>query len=153
MESRAKAAGASIVGGAELIPQIIEGKLEFNRCVATKNMIPVITKIARYLGPKGLMPTIKTGTISIVDLFNRFSLFLSLFLFSLFLSLLGTLTDDIENAIKSSIDKIPFRIAKNGLMNSLIARTSFSNEQILENFNAIMKHLECFSSNAKKGTM
>lgn len=73
MEAKAKAAGALIAGGSDLIPQIIEGKLEFNRCVATKGMIPVITKIARYLGPKGLMPTIKTGiSISIIFLFIHY---------------------------------------------------------------------------------
>ena len=61
LEEKAKAVGATYVGGSELIPQIIEGKLNFNRCIATIDMIPTITKIARYLGPKGLMPTAKMG--------------------------------------------------------------------------------------------
>lgn len=61
MIEQAKAAGAHTVGGAELIQDIITGKIKFNRCIATPQMMPVLTKIARYLGPLGLMPTIKNG--------------------------------------------------------------------------------------------
>lgn len=61
MVEEAKQAGASIVGGSELVSDIISGKLNFNRCIATPDMMPILTKIARYLGPLGLMPTLKNG--------------------------------------------------------------------------------------------
>lgn len=57
----ATAAGAHIVGGAELVQDMITGRLKFNRCIATPQMMPVLTKVARFLGPLGLMPTIKNG--------------------------------------------------------------------------------------------
>lgn len=57
----AKKAGAHIAGGSELVSDIITGKLKFNRCIATPQMMPVLTKLARYLGPLGLMPTTKNG--------------------------------------------------------------------------------------------
>jgi len=59
---QARRAGAHIAGGSELVPEIISGKLKFNRCIATPQMMPVLTKLARFLGPLGLMPTIKNGT-------------------------------------------------------------------------------------------
>lgn len=52
------------MGGEELIPEILEGKLEFNTCLATKSMFPQVIKIAKYLGPKGLMPSPAKGTVS-----------------------------------------------------------------------------------------
>lgn len=58
----AKKAGAHIVGGEELVAPMLEGKLEFNRCLATTDMLNTVMKLARYLGPKGLMPNSKNGT-------------------------------------------------------------------------------------------
>lgn len=55
--------GATIVGGSELIDPIIEGKIEFDRCLASTDMMPVIAKLGRFLGQKGMVPTIKTGNI------------------------------------------------------------------------------------------
>lgn len=57
----ARRAGAHIVGGEELVGPMLEGKLDFNRCIATTDMLSVVMKLARYLGPKGLMPNAKTG--------------------------------------------------------------------------------------------
>lgn len=61
---RALQSGAHIAGGAELIPDIISGKIKFNRCISTPQMMPILTKVARFLGPLGLMPTIKSGIIN-----------------------------------------------------------------------------------------
>jgi large subunit ribosomal protein L1 len=58
---KALQSGAHIAGGAELIPDIISGKIKFNRCISTPQMMPILTKVARFLGPLGLMPTIKSG--------------------------------------------------------------------------------------------
>jgi hypothetical protein len=60
----AKDMGAHIVGGEELIPDILAGKLQFTRCLATKPMFPHVVKIAKFLGPKGLMPSPGKGTVS-----------------------------------------------------------------------------------------
>jgi large subunit ribosomal protein L1 len=57
----AKAAGAHFVGGEELIEKVQAGELKFDKCIATPQMFPSVTKIARILGPKGLMPTVKKG--------------------------------------------------------------------------------------------
>lgn len=57
----AQKAGAHIVGGEELVAPMLEGKLEFNRCLATTDMLSTVMKLARYLGPKGLMPNSKNG--------------------------------------------------------------------------------------------
>ena len=61
----AKAAGAHFVGGEELIEKVQAGELKFDKCIATPQMFPLVTKIARILGPKGLMPTVKKGNVSI----------------------------------------------------------------------------------------
>lgn len=57
----ARAAGAQYVGGEELIEQVQKGELKFDKCISTPQMFPAVTKIARVLGPKGLMPTVKKG--------------------------------------------------------------------------------------------
>lgn len=60
----AKAAGAQLVGGEELIEQVKAGQVKFDKCIATPQMFPLVTKIAKVLGPKGLMPTVKKGRAS-----------------------------------------------------------------------------------------
>lgn len=57
----ARAAGAQYVGGEELIEQVQKGEFKFDKCISTPQMFPAVTKIARILGPKGLMPTVKKG--------------------------------------------------------------------------------------------
>lgn len=59
----AKAAGAHFVGGEELIEKVQAGEVKFDKCIATPQMFPQVTKIARILGPKGLMPTVKKGIV------------------------------------------------------------------------------------------
>jgi large subunit ribosomal protein L1 len=59
-----KQSGATYVGGAELLPSITSGELKFDRCLCTPDMVPVVSKIASYLGPRGLMPNTKHGTIT-----------------------------------------------------------------------------------------
>lgn len=64
---QAREAGAEIVGGQELIQSIIENELKFDRVIATPELMPHVNKIARYLGPMGLMPTVKKGLIYYQD--------------------------------------------------------------------------------------
>ena len=92
-KEKASAAGANIVGGEELVPALIEGTLPtFNRCLATTTMLSTVMKVARILGPKGLMPNVKTGTL--VD------------------------GKDIGDAVKNCLQSVPFKIEKHaGLLN------------------------------------
>jgi large subunit ribosomal protein L1 len=90
-----KAAGAKFAGGAELMNDIVDGKIKFTKCVATPDMIGVVTKLARILGPLGLMPNMKHGT----------------------------LTNDVNTAITKCLDNLPYFIVKQqGTMNLCLAK-------------------------------
>ena len=107
----AKAAGADFVGGAEMIDKISGGWFEFDVIVATPNMMPVIGKVARVLGPKGLMPNPKTGTVN----------------------------PDIAKAVTEiKAGKVEYRVDKEANMHVSIARVSFENKKIEENLHALV---------------
>ena len=107
----AKAAGADFVGGAEMIDKISGGWFEFDVIVATPNMMPVIGKVARVLGPKGLMPNPKTGTVN----------------------------PDIAKAVTEiKAGKVEYRVDKEANMHVSIARVSFENKKIEENLQALV---------------
>lgn len=112
--ARAKAAGATIVGSNELVGDILEGKLHFDRCIATTDQMPVLARLARILGPQGLMPNVKTGT----------------------------LTTDVEGAIRAALANTPFRIDKEAaLFRMPFARLSWSLEEARANLRVIMEYL------------
>lgn len=108
----AKAAGADYVGEQELIPKIQnEGWLDFDVVVATPDMMGVVGRLGRILGPKGLMPNPKAGTV----------------------------TMDVTNAVKEiKAGKIEYRLDKANIIHVPIGKASFSEEQLLQNFNALM---------------
>jgi large subunit ribosomal protein L1 len=102
----AKAAGADIVGAETLIESILAGKIEFDRCIATPDMMGLAGRVARVLGPKGLMPNPK----------------------------LGTVTTDVATAVaKAKAGEVQFRVEKNGIVHAGVAKASFSDEQIYDN--------------------
>ncbi len=102
----AKAAGADLVGAESLVDSILAGKIDFDRCIATPDMMGLAGKVARVLGPKGLMPNPK----------------------------LGTVTADVANAVKKAkAGEVQYRVEKTGIVQAGIAKASFSEEQILEN--------------------
>ena len=102
----AKAAGADIVGAENLIDSILAGKIEFDRCIATPDMMGLAGRVARVLGPKGLMPNPK----------------------------LGTVTMDVANAVKKAkAGEVQYRVEKNGIVHAGIAKASFSEDQIYDN--------------------
>ncbi len=106
----AKAAGADFVGGAEMIEKIQQGWFGFDVIVATPNMMGQIGKIARILGPKGLMPNPKTGTVS----------------------------PDVAKAIKEiKAGKVEYRVDKEANMHISVARVSFDEAKIVDNLKAI----------------
>ena len=102
----AKAAGADIVGAENLVDSILAGKIDFDRCIATPDMMGLSGRVARVLGPKGLMPNPK----------------------------LGTVTMDVATAVKNAkAGEVQYRVEKNGIVHAGVAKASFSNEQIYDN--------------------
>ena len=107
----AKAAGADLVGAQEMIDKIAGGWFDFDVIVATPNMMPLLGKVARVLGPKGLMPNPKTGTVN----------------------------PDIARAVKEiKAGKVEYRVDKEGNMHVSVARVSFDAKKIEENLNALI---------------
>ena len=108
--SKAEAAGADLVGGDDIIQKIQGGWMEFDRVIATPDMMGKIGRIARILGPRGLMPNPK----------------------------LGTVTTDVEKAVKEQkAGKVEYRTEKNGIVHVPFGKKSFSADQLGENFKAI----------------
>ena len=102
----AKAAGTDIVGAENLVDSILSGKIDFDRCIATPDMMGLAGRVARVLGPKGLMPNPK----------------------------LGTVTTDVAGAVKKAkAGEVQYRVEKNGIVHAGIGKASFSEEQIYDN--------------------
>jgi large subunit ribosomal protein L1 len=110
----AKAAGADIVGGDELVESIQKGNMPFERCVATPDMMGLVGKVGKILGPKGLMPNPK----------------------------LGTVTNDVASAVKNiKGGQIEYRTEKNGIIHAGLGKASFSDKAISENVEALIDAL------------
>lgn len=109
-EQEAKDAGADYVGGKELLEEIKKGWFDFDVIVATPNMMGELGKLGRLLGPKGLMPNPKTGTV----------------------------TMDVAKAVEEiKKGKVEYRTDKAGNINLMIGKVSFDDEKLVENFKAI----------------
>jgi large subunit ribosomal protein L1 len=120
----AKAAGADIAGGAEIIEDIQAGKMDFDVLIATPDMMGLVGKVGRTLGPKGLMPNPKTGTV----------------------------TMDVAKAVQESKGgKVNFRVDKHGNIHAGIGKVSFSKEQIQDNFNTFVQAINKNKPAAAKG--
>ncbi len=116
----AKDAGADIVGGDELIEKIKGGYLDFEKLICTPSMMIKLSKLGKVLGPKGLMPNPK----------------------------LGTVTEDVKKAVKDSKSgQVELRNDKDGNIGVSIGKKSFSDENLIKNFNAIIETLEKEKSN------
>ena len=124
--SEAEAAGADFVGGDELIPKIQnEGWLDFDVVVATPDMMGVVGRLGKVLGPKGLMPNPKAGTV----------------------------TMDVTKAINDiKAGKIEYRLDKSNIVHCPIGKVSFSEEQLVENLKAIMDAIVKAKPASLKGT-
>ena len=121
----AKAAGADIVGAETLIESILAGKIEFDRCIATPDMMGMAGRVARVLGPKGLMPNPK----------------------------LGTVTTDVATAIaKAKAGEVQYRVEKNGIVHAGVAKVSFSNEDIYDNAKMFIDTIIKAKPQSLKGT-
>lgn len=113
-EKEAKDAGADFAGSAELIKKINDGWMEFDRVVATPDMMGTVGKLGKVLGPRGLMPNPKSGTV----------------------------TFDLARVIKEiKAGKIEFRVDKAGIVHAPVGRASFSPEDLLENIKVLLDAL------------
>ena len=121
----AQEAGADFVGGQELLPKIQnEGWLDFDVVVATPDMMSVVGRLGRILGPKGLMPNPKAGTV----------------------------TMDVAKAIKDiKAGKIEYRLDKSNIIHCPIGKASFTQEQLMENYDALMAAIVKAKPAAVKG--
>lgn len=123
--AEAEAAGADYVGGDELIPKIQnEGWFEFDVVVATPDMMGVVGRLGRVLGPKGLMPNPKAGTV----------------------------TMDVTKAVNDiKAGKIEYRLDKANIIHVPVGKASFTQEQLSENFNTIMDAIIKAKPSSAKG--
>ena len=120
----AKNAGADIVGNDELIENITKGNIEFDLLIATPNMMPKLAKLGRVLGPKGLMPSPKSGTVSS--------------------TLEATLTEFKKG-------KFEYKADKTGIVHVSFGKSSFSEDQLVENLQALYDSIEKNRPSGVKG--
>jgi large subunit ribosomal protein L1 len=123
-QEEAKKAGADVIGGEELIDKVANGFLDFDRVIATPDMMPKMSKVARVLGPKGLMPNPK----------------------------LGTVTNNVAEAVASAkAGQIEYRAEKNGIIHAGIGKMSFATDKLVENANALIEQLKKVKPATVKG--
>ncbi|WEV41042.1 50S ribosomal protein L1 [Lactobacillus sp. ESL0684] len=120
----AKAAGADEVGSDDLVEKVQNGYLDFDVVVATPMMMAKVGRLGRVLGPKGLMPNPKTGTV----------------------------TMDIEKAVKNvKAGQVEYRVDRQAAIHAAIGKVSFTDEQLIENFNALRDVILRARPSAAKG--
>lgn len=107
----AKEAGADIVGAEDLMETIQQGKIEFDRCIATPDMMPIVGRLGKILGPRNLMPNPKVGTVTV----------------------------DVAEAVKSAKGgQVQFKVEKAGVIHAGVGKVSFEPAQLAENVRAFV---------------
>lgn len=120
----AKDAGADIVGADDLAEKIQKGEMDFDRCIATPDMMPLVGRLGKILGPKGLMPNPK----------------------------LGTVTPDVKKAVESAKGgAIEYRAEKNGIVHVPVGKASFDEKKIAENVTAFIREIQRVKPSGVKG--
>ena len=123
-QKEAEEAGADVVGGEELVDKIGGGWLDFDAVVATPDMMRVVGKLGKVLGPRGLMPNPKTGTV----------------------------TPDVAQAVKEiKAGKVEFRVDKTGIVHAPVGKTSFPAQSLVDNATALLDSIVRAKPAAAKG--
>ena len=121
----AKAAGADVVGAEDLVEIVNGGKIDFDRCIATPDMMPLVGRLGKVLGPRGIMPNPKVGTV----------------------------TMDITNAVKGAKGgSVEFRVEKAGIVQAGIGKASFTEDKLVENVKALADAVSKAKPAGSKGT-
>ena len=120
----AQEAGADVVGGEDLVERVTGGEIDFDAAVATPDMLPVVGKAGRVLGPRGLMPNPKAGTV----------------------------TPDIGKAVREiKGGKLEYRVDRQGNLHLMVGKRSFEDRALLENFHAVVDEIVRAKPAAAKG--
>lgn len=121
----ARAAGADIVGADDLAAEIQDGKINFDRCIATPDMMPVVGRLGKILGPRGMMPNPKVGTV----------------------------TPDVAGAVKAAKGgAVEFRVEKAGILHAGVGKASFTEDALVENIKAFADAVNKAKPTGAKGT-
>jgi large subunit ribosomal protein L1 len=121
----ARAAGADIVGAEDLMETIQSGKIEFDRCIATPDMMPLVGRLGKILGPRNLMPNPKVGTV----------------------------TMDVKTAVTAAKGgEVQFKVEKAGVIHGGIGKMSFSEEKLAQNIRAFVDAVSRAKPTGAKGT-
>ena len=120
----AKKAGADLVGAEDLMEEIKGGKLDFDRCIATPDLMPLVGRLGKILGPRNLMPNPKVGTV----------------------------TPDVTNAVSAAKSgEVQFKAEKSGVVHAGIGKMSFDKQKLLDNFTSFMEALKKAKPTGAKG--
>ena len=123
--SEAEAAGADIVGADDLMENIQKGQIDFDRCIATPDMMAVVGRLGKILGPRGLMPNPK----------------------------LGTVTFDVAQAVRAAkAGQVEFRVEKAGIIHGGVGKVSFTNDALADNIRTFVDAIVKAKPSGAKGT-
>jgi large subunit ribosomal protein L1 len=121
----AKAAGADIVGAEELVEAVLGGKIEFDRCIATPDLMPLVGRLGKVLGPRNLMPNPKVGTV----------------------------TMDVKTAVEAAKGgEVQFKVEKAGVVQAGIGKVSFTEDKLAQNVRAFVDAVAKAKPAGAKGT-
>ena len=120
----AKAAGADVVGAEDLVEKVGKGEIDFDRCIATPDLMPLVGRLGKVLGPRGIMPNPKVGTV----------------------------TMDVTNAVKGAKGgSVEFRVEKAGIIQAGVGKASFSEDKLIENIKAFADAVQKAKPSGAKG--
>ncbi len=124
-QDEAKAAGADVVGAEDLVEEVQKGNINFDKCIATPDMMPLVGRLGKVLGPRGMMPNPKVGTVS----------------------------NDISEAVKASKGgAVEFRVEKAGIIHAGVGKASFAEDALVQNIRAFTDAVVKAKPAGAKGT-